>query len=118
MELSNSTGVVETTDTLAFTCGKQACIFNIILANITAMDTTVDVKIFNKKWDKTYENPSLPDGNDLTLYLGKELTVPANNTLEIGTGDNSYYLTPGDEIYVSCPSADTLHYHVNVKSNL
>ena len=118
MELSNSTGIVGTTDTLVFTCGKQSTIFNIILANITGTDSTANIKIFNKKWNKTFENNSLPDGNDLTIYLGKGLKVLANNTLEIGTSGDGYYLTQGDEIYVSCPSTDTLHYHVNVKTNM
>jgi hypothetical protein len=113
MELNNNTGVVLTTDTLAFTNErKQPCIFNIILANITGNSSTVDIKIFNKKLNTT------PDGNELLLYLGKGLPVQANNTLKIGTGDDSYYLTEGDKIYISCPSANTLHFHVNVKTNL
>ena len=116
MELYNNIGVVLTTDTLAYTnTRKTGCIFNIVLANITSVDSSVDIKIFNKRLDTT--GTSLPDGNDLKLYLGKGLLVPANNTLEVG-GADSYYLTEGDEVYVSCPSADTLHFHVNVKTNM
>ena len=117
MELFNNTGVVETTDTLAFINErKTGCIFNIVFANITGADSSVDIKIFNKRLNST--GVSSPDGNDLLLYLGKGLLVPANNTLEVGVGDNSYYLTEGDKVYVSCPDADTLHFHVNVKTNM
>lgn len=118
MELFNNTGVVETTDTLAFINErKTGCIFNIVFANITGIDSEVDIKIFNKKLNST--GLSSPDGNDLLLYLGKGLLVPANNTLEVGDGENRYYLTEGDKVYVSCPDGNNiLHFHVNVKTNM
>jgi len=116
MELSNVSGVVNTTDTLVFVCGKQSSIFNIIFSNITGLASNVDIKIFNKKLNREL---NLPKGEEFLIYLAKGLSVQPNNILKFGgSDDNNYYLNEGDKIYVSSLSTNTLHYHVNVKSNM
>jgi len=81
MELSNVSGVVNTTDTLVFVCGKQSSIFNIIFSNITGLASNVDIKIFNKKLNREL---NLPKGEEFLIYLAKGLSVQPNNILKFG----------------------------------